>query len=96
MRNDRFEWDKAKAAANLAKHDLSFEIGCKVFSDDFSVEIDIDQLYDSEDRWLKVGMVEGRLIAVAYTLRGDLIRIISVRGATPREKRLYHEIEDEE
>lgn len=93
---NRFEWDDTKAAANLAKHDLAFEIGCKVFSDDFSVEIDTDQLYDGEDRWLKVGIVEGRMIAVAYTLRGDFIRIISVRGATPREKRQYHEVEDEE
>ena len=96
MQNDRFEWDDEKALANLVKHKLSFEIGCKVFDDDLSVEMDDEQVHDYEDRWLRVGMVEGRLIAVAYTLRGDIIRVISVRGATPREKRRYHEVEDEE
>ena len=36
-------------------------------------------------------MVEGRLLYVAYTMRGDVIRIISARGAEPHEKRRYHE-----
>jgi uncharacterized protein len=96
MQNDRFEWDDNKALANLAKHKVSFGMGCKVFDDDLSVEMDDEQFHDGEDRWLRVGMVAGRLIAVAYTLRGEIIRVISVRGATPRKKRQYHEVEDEE
>jgi uncharacterized protein len=96
MKNDRFEWDDDKALANLAKHKVAFEIGCKVFDDDLSVEMDDVQFHEGEDRWLRVGMVVGRLVTVSYTLRGDIIRIISVRGATPREKRQYHEAEDEE
>ena len=39
----------------------------------------------------KLGMVDDRLIYVAYTYRGDRIRIIMARGAEPYEKRLYHE-----
>ena len=96
MQNDRFEWDDDKALANLAKHGLPFEIGCKVFADSFSVEVDDIQFHEREDRWLRVGLVEGRMLAVAYTIRGERTRIISVRGATPREKRQYHEVEDEE
>ena len=36
-------------------------------------------------------MAEGRLLYVAYTMRGDMIRIISARGAEPYERRRYHE-----
>ena len=44
-----------------------------------------------EDRYSITGMVEGRLLFVSYTYRGDRIRIISARFAEPFEKRLYHE-----
>jgi uncharacterized DUF497 family protein len=37
------------------------------------------------------GMVEGRLLFVAYTMRGETIRMISARGAEPHEQRQYHE-----
>jgi hypothetical protein len=43
-----------------------------------------------EERVVTVGMVEGRLLFVAYTLRDDRIRIISAREAEPRERRRYH------
>jgi uncharacterized DUF497 family protein len=36
-------------------------------------------------------MVDGRLLIVAYTIRNDIIRIISARGAEPHENRQYHE-----
>jgi uncharacterized DUF497 family protein len=39
-----------------------------------------------------IGLVEGRMLFVSYTMRGDVIRIISARGAEPHEKRRYHEI----
>jgi uncharacterized DUF497 family protein len=44
-----------------------------------------------EDRYSITGMVEGRLLLVSYTYRGDRIRIISARYAEPFERRLYHE-----
>jgi hypothetical protein len=44
-----------------------------------------------EDRYAIIGMVENRLLYVAYTMRGDTNRIISARGAEPYEKRRYHE-----
>jgi uncharacterized protein len=44
-----------------------------------------------EDRFVILGMVENRLLYVAYTMRGDKIRIISARGAEPHERRQYHE-----
>jgi hypothetical protein len=43
-------------------------------------------------RFSAIGMVDGRVLFVNYTIRGDVIRIISARGAEPHEKRKYHEI----
>jgi uncharacterized DUF497 family protein len=91
MRNDDFEWDDAKAAANVAEHGITFNIACEVFDDLFAVsQIDDRQDY-GEDRFSIIGMVERRLLFVAYTLREHRIRIISARGAEPRERRQYHE-----
>ena len=91
MNDDQFEWDDAKAAANLAKHKVSFETARGVFTDPFAVEReDNSESYD-EPRFTILGMVDGRLLFVAYTLRDDIIRIISARGADPYEQRIYHE-----
>jgi len=45
-----------------------------------------------EERFNVIGLVDGRMLFVTYTLRGDAIRIISARGAQAHEKRRYHEI----
>ena len=44
-----------------------------------------------EDRYVIIGLVKNRLLFVAYTMRGKVIRIISARGAEPHERRQYHE-----
>lgn len=38
-----------------------------------------------------IGMIEGRLLSVAYTMRGERIRIISARKVEPYERRKYHD-----
>jgi hypothetical protein len=91
MRDDEFEWDDDKAAQNLATHGISFEVARLAFDDIFGVErIDRRRRY-GEDRFILLGMVQERLLAVAYTMRGDRVRIISARYAEPRERRRYHE-----
>jgi len=45
-----------------------------------------------ERRFNAIGLVDGRMLFVAYALRGDVVRIISARGAEPHEKRKYHEV----
>ena len=47
---------------------------------------------NGELRCNAIGLVDGRLLFVTYTLRGDVVRIISARGAEPHEKRKYHEL----
>jgi uncharacterized DUF497 family protein len=91
MEDDDFEWDDAKAAQNLASHGVSFEAARLAFDDSFAVARE-DRRYDyGEDRYILLGMVQDRLLAVAYAQRGARIRIISVRQAEPRERRRYHE-----
>jgi uncharacterized DUF497 family protein len=91
MRDQWFEWDDAKAAANLARHGVSFDIARQVFDDGHAVEIEDRRGPYGEERSVLVGIARDRVLAVAYTLRGDRIRIISARPAEPFERRLYHE-----
>lgn len=87
----QFEWDDTKAARNLTDHGVGFETATSVFDDPFALEwLDNREDY-GEDRYVILGMVDGRLLYVAYTPRGDNIRIISARGAEPYERRAYHE-----
>lgn len=87
----RFEWDPEKAARNFAVHGVSFEAATAVFLDPFAHEW-LDEREDyGEERFVIVGMVEDCLLCVAYTMRGEAIRIISARGAEPHERRQYHE-----
>jgi uncharacterized protein len=63
-----------------------------VFKDVFAIARLDDRQDYGEERYVIIGMVEGRLLSVAYAMRGDdVVRIISARGATPLETRQYHE-----
>ena len=88
MKDDAFEWDDAKAAANQHKHGVSFEMARDLFNDAFAIEWADNT--NGEARFLTVGMVENTLILAVYTMRGDRIRIISARMAEPFERRRYH------
>ncbi|HMK81748.1 MAG TPA: BrnT family toxin [Xanthobacteraceae bacterium] len=94
MRNDAFEWDEVKAAENFAKHGVSFEQACEAFDDPSAVEFTDDREDYGEQRMILLGIVEARLLVVAYTVRGDRVRIISARGAERHERRQYHEEND--
>jgi hypothetical protein len=91
MEDDRFAWDDNKAVANYTDHGVTFEAARDVFADPFAIEW-LDEREDyGEDRYVILGMVENRLLYVAYTIRREKIRIISARGAEPHERRQYHE-----
>jgi hypothetical protein len=91
MRDDEFEWDDAKAAANLARHGVSFDAARRAYDDVLAIEMEDRRGNYGEDRYVLVGMARHRLRAVTYTFRGERIRIISARPAEPFERRLYHE-----
>ena len=89
MRDDAFEWDDRKAARNLAKHNISFAVARGVFADPSSVAWEDDGQGDLEQRFVEVGVVEGRLLSVCYTFRAHRTRIISARLADSWEQRVY-------
>ena len=86
-----FEWDDAKELANRNKHGVDFRMAAKVFLDPYVIEFD-DFGAAGELRFNAIGLVDGRTLFVTYAMRGDIVRIISARGAEPHEKRKYHEI----
>ena len=87
-----FEWDKQKARENLRRRSVSFEESSTVFGDMMSITIDDPVHSIDEDRLVTIGLSYlGRILVVVHTERGDNIRIISARLATPRERRMYGE-----
>ena len=90
-----FDWDPAKAASNLRKHQVSFELAATVFSDCLASTIPDENHSGFEERWITMGeSQDGQLLVVSHTAAEDddnriLVRIISARPATPRERRQF-------
>ncbi len=85
-----FEWDKRKAALNLKKHGIDFSDAAAVFYDEMAITI--PDAFVGEERFVTLGMdTLARILVVVYTWRGNRIRIISARKATPGERREYEE-----
>ncbi len=87
MQDDDFEWNDAKAIQNWRDHAVKFDTARDVFRDAFAVEWLDDTQDAAERRFVVLGMVEHRVLFVAYILREDRIRIISARKADPHERR---------
>jgi uncharacterized DUF497 family protein len=89
-----FEWDPAKAAANLRQHGVSFEEAATVFLDPLAKIHDDPDHSASERRDIIVGhSVQGRLLVVSFTDRGSKIRLISARPSTRHERHDHEETE---
>jgi uncharacterized DUF497 family protein len=95
----RFEWDEAKNLSNRRKHGVSFEEASAVFLDPLYVSVQ-DRVENGELRWQTFGPVEDLLfLTVAHTVREasedgiliEVIRIISARRATRKERRRYED-----
>lgn len=82
------EYDEAKRLANIHKHGIDFKRAIGAFQDPHSFEYRSDHS-DGEQRCVLIGEVEGRVIAVVYTIRGEAIRIISARKARKKEVELW-------
>ena len=82
------EWDPAKAAANLKKHRVAFADAATALHDDYALTIPDDA--HAEPRFVTLGTdATGKLLVVAYTFRGENVRLISARSATKAEARQY-------
>lgn len=89
----KFEWDPAKAASNLRKHGISFELASMAFRDPLMRSIP-DEHNGFEARWITIGQAREHLLVVSHTWNETaggtmLVRIISARQATPKERRQY-------
>jgi uncharacterized DUF497 family protein len=80
-----------KPVRNWRDQGVSFEMAREAFTDAFAVEwVDAGQ-DPTEERYAMIGMVDNRLLFVAYAMRGERIGIISARKAEPYERRKYHD-----
>lgn len=86
----KIEFDPDKDAANQQKHGLSLADAERM---DFDTAIYApDDRYDyGEDRTQALGLIDGRLHMLVFTMRGDLLRAISLRKGNPREVKRYDE-----
>ena len=92
----KFEWDELKAAANLKKHQVSFEEAQSIFFDDFGVQFFDEEHSSNEERFFMLGISsKAKLLIVCHCEReqGTVIRIISARKATKRESAFYQGVQ---
>ncbi|NUM54699.1 MAG: BrnT family toxin [Candidatus Hydrogenedentes bacterium] len=86
----RFSWDTVKAAANSRKHDGTLSEAASVSANPPSITAFDPDRSEDEDRFVMVGnSLNGRVLLVAYTERGETIRIISARKLTRTERTTY-------
>ena len=85
-----FEWDEGKAKENIRKHKINFEEATTVFLDSLSTTMLNPDHSAKEQRYIDIGISDkNRVLVVGYTERGERIRIINCRKATPSERRRY-------
>ena len=91
-----FEWNPAKARANLKKHGISFEAAVAVFRDPRALTVFDGGHDEHEERWATLGIAEqGRVLLVIHTFQERTsdqeiaVRVISARRATKPEQRQY-------
>ncbi|WP_417842009.1 BrnT family toxin [Terasakiella sp.] len=81
-----YEWDDNKNKKNAGKHGVSFDA---MEGFDWDTALVVEDARSSELRWIGYGFIGVRLFAVVFTVRGENIRVISLRKANKREQRIY-------
>ena len=87
-----FEWDASKAASNKRKYRVTFEEAQSVFYDDFAVQFFDEDHSEQEDRFFMLGHSnQSRVLLISHCEKksANVIRIISARKATAKERKLY-------
>jgi len=88
----QFEWDDAKAKANLKKHGVAFDEALSVFADPLARIFDDPDHSEDETRELIVGFsTKPRLLVVGFTERSGRVRLIHARRATKAERKRHEE-----
>jgi uncharacterized DUF497 family protein len=84
-----FEWDESKAASNLGKHGLGFDLAYRLFLEASCIEFDVSRAADGEARFKRVGAYHGKFVTIVFTRRAAIVRIISVRRANQAEEKRH-------
>lgn len=82
------EFDAAKNAKNIRERGISFELATAFKIDTAMIAEDCRYAYD-ELRFNALGFIADRLYHLTFTMRGDVVRVISLRYAQKREVRYY-------
>jgi len=88
-----FEWDENKELKNIKKHGIDFNTALHVFGDPFRIVWFDEEHSDDEDRYIMIGSINDRpcVLNISYTPRGEVIRLISARKATAKERMVYYD-----
>ncbi len=86
----KFVWDEGKRKRVLREHGLDLAGVHRVFRGPRIDDYDAAHSQE-EDRWRTLGLMDGNVILVVYAERGDTIRLITARRASPEETQLFHE-----
>ena len=86
-----FVWDNIKNSINKKKHGLSFEDAKDVFYDENAILFDDPDHSIDEERFLIIGMIKSsKICIISHCYREEnIIRLISAREATKKEKKIY-------
>ena len=83
------QWHPAKARANALKHGVGFADAVTALEDEFAITI-ADPGAEGEERYVSIGSDgHGRILVTVFALLTDVVRIISARKATRRERNTY-------
>lgn len=82
----QFEYDPAKSDSNLEKHGISFDEAIEMWG---SRTVEFPVASKGEDRFIAVGRIAGEYWTAVCTMRGERVRIISVRRSTGKERSAY-------
>lgn len=84
----KFEYDPKKSEANKLKHGVTFEEAKLLW---FTLSIEVQAKTIDEPRSIIIGKIKGKFYSCIYTMRGDVIRLISARRSRQSEETLYNE-----
>ena len=90
-----FQWDRGNIDKNFNKHNVTIQEAEEVFSRELLVTYeDVKHATDNEKRFQGLGKTKtGRRLFVAFTIRRNAIRVISIRDMKKKERQAYEQFE---
>ena len=86
----QFEWDERKNRLNIEKHGIALSDSWQVFERPLLIRLDERKDY-GEPRWIALGDLNGMVMVLVFTRRGETIRVISMRKGNKHERQIYQD-----